>query len=160
MKTFNVLKKWFVPFSVAVISVFIVSCDKDGDDIEDDKMYTLSGNASGALEVPAVITSATGTLTGTYNSDNNQLSYNINWIGLSGNVSGMHIHGPAAAGVNAGVIHPLTVSTNGMTGMGSGTITLADSTEAHLLNGMLYYNIHTALNPDGEIRSQIAATAQ
>ena len=140
-------------------SLFFVSCDKNDDDNED-VTYTISGNADGAQETPAVTTTATGTLTGTYNSRTNQLQYTINWTGLSGDVSVAHFHGPALAGVAAGPIIDLTVTTNGMAGNITGSATLADSTEAHLLAGKLYYNLHTVANPNGEIRGQVTATQQ
>lgn len=144
--------------ATALAGLFLItSCDKDDDDFDDDENFTLSGNASGSQENPAVSTAATATLSGTYNSENNLLTYTINWTGLSGLVTGMHFHGPAAVGVNAGVIHGIEISTNGISGSASGSLTLADTTENHLLNGKLYYNIHTALYPNGEIRGQVTA---
>ena len=121
-------------------------------------MYTVSGNASGGQEVPAVTTTATGTLSGSYNATRNMLTYNISWTGLSGVITAAHFHGPAMSGASAGPIHDITIGTNGITGSTSGTITIADSTEAHLLAGRLYFNLHTALNVNGEIRGQVAAT--
>ena len=159
MKTFNLLKKWPLILSIFVVSALVASCDKDDDDIDEQK-YSLSGTASGSQEVPAVATTATGTLTGTYDADNNRFDYTINWSGLSGMVTAMHIHGPALTGANAGVIHQLSITANGAIGSSSGSLTFADSTETHLLNGRLYYNIHTALHPNGEIRSQIVASPQ
>lgn len=138
----------------ASASVFFVACDKDDDD-DDDIMYTISGDASGAQETPAVITGASGTLSGTYNSNTNRLDYNITWTGLSDNVSAAHFHGPALTGVAASPIIDLTVTTNGTTGSITGSATLADSTETHLLSGRLYYNLHTLANPTGEIRGQV-----
>jgi hypothetical protein len=159
MKTINLFKKWPLILSVLAVSALVASCDKDDDDVDEQK-YTLSGTASGSQEVPAVATSATGTLTGTYDAGNNKFDYTINWSGLSGTVAAMHIHGPAMAGANASVIHPLSITVNGAMGSSSGSLTLADSTETHLLNGRLYYNIHTALHPNGEIRSQIVTAPQ
>ena len=133
---------------------------EDDDDMDNSQTYSLSGNASGSQEVPAVTTSATGSLSGTYNSGTNTLNYNITWTGLSNVVTGIHFHGPALVGAEAGVIHGLTITTNGVGGTSSGSLVIADSTESHLLAGKLYYNIHTALNPDGEIRGQVTATAE
>lgn len=141
----------------ASASLFFVSCDKDNDDDMDDVTYDISGDASGSQEVPAVTTTGAGTLTGTYNKNTNQLQYTINWTGLSGDVSAAHFHGPASPGESASPIITLVVSTNGMSGNITGTATLDESTEAHLLNGKLYYNLHTVLNPTGEIRGQVSA---
>jgi hypothetical protein len=144
----------------AGVSLALASCDNDDDNPANDKMYTVSGDASGAQEVPVVTTTATGTLSGTYDSKTNVLQYNINWTGLSGDVSAAHFHGPALAGADADPIIHLTVTTNGVNGNITGTSTLHDSTEAHLLDGKLYYNIHTVLNPGGEIRGQVTTVSQ
>lgn len=156
MKT-SMFFKTIIPLMVLSMACVITSCDKDDDDI-DDETYAISGSASGSREVPAVATSATGTLSGSYNARTNLLTYNINWTGLSGNVVVAHFHGPAAAGVSADPIHDISIMVNGMTGSTNASVTLADSTESHLLNGKLYYNLHTALHPGGEIRGQVSAT--
>jgi hypothetical protein len=158
MKTSIFLKSIGPALALAMAS-FISSCDKDDDDNMNDQMYTISGNANGAQETPPVTTAATGTLSGTYNAGTNMLTYTINWTGLSGNVTAAHFHGPAVAGVAANPIVTITIGTNGTSGSTTGSVTLADSTESHLLNGKLYYNLHTTLNPNGEIRGQVTASA-
>jgi hypothetical protein len=77
-----------------------------------------------------------------------------------------HIHGPAAAGVNTGVIINLflpnvaTGTVNGVVGHGSITnannanISL-DSLRVLFNNGNAYVNVHTSVNGAGEIRDQI-----
>jgi hypothetical protein len=158
MKT-SIFQKSIFPALAIAMTCLIASCDND-DDMDDlnDQTYSLGGNAAGSQEVPAVTTAATGSLSGTYNARTNMLTYNITWTGLSGNISAAHFHGPALAGASAGPIHDITIGTNGTSGSTSGSITLADSTESHLLNGRLYYNLHTTLNPNGEIRGQVTAT--
>lgn len=145
-------------FSGALL-LTLAACDKDDDDVDDDNTYAVSGNASGSQEVPAVTTTATGSLSGTYNATTNSLSYTITWTGLSGIATDAHLHGPAAIGVSAGVLVPLTITTNAATGTATGTATLTDDAETALLSGNVYYNIHTVANVDGEIRGQIV-TAQ
>lgn len=153
------MKLKLLPFSIlaaTILSLTIMSCDSDDED--GNQLYNLSGAASGSQEVPAVTTSATGNITGTLDAQNKSLNYTITWNGLSGNMSGMHFHGPAPAGQNAGVLFPLTTTT-GTSGSVSGTISnIPDSTIQHFLNGRMYYNIHTAARPGGEIRGQISAT--
>ena len=139
-------------------TLFLSACDKDDDD--DDKMnsnakYTLSGAASGEQEVPAVTTTATGNLTGSYDTVSKQLIYSISWTGLSGDASAAHFHGPALAGESASPLQDITVVTNGMAGMAADTITASADLHTALLAGRVYYNIHTAANPDGEIRGQV-----
>ena len=155
MKRINPIRTCALTAVFAVSSLLFVGCDNNDDDDMNNETFSISGTASGSQEVPAITTAATGTISGTYNSRTNSLTYSINWNGLSNIVTGLHFHGPAVVGQEAGVIHPLTITTNGATGGASGTLTLADTTEAHLLGGKLYYNIHTVLNPDGEIRGQI-----
>ncbi len=155
MKTKNTLKTFFTAAALSTAFIF-TACDKN-DDVNDNQ-YAVSGNASGSQEVPAVAGSGTATLSGNYDARNNTLTYTVNWNGLSDVVTGAHIHGPATAGVNADVVHSLMIATNGINGTAGGTLVLADSTEAHLLSGKLYYNLHTLLNPNGEIRGQIATT--
>ncbi len=157
MRTARFLRFALLP--VMAISFVLISCDKDDDDdMNNQSNYTISGNASGAQEVPAVTTTGAATLTGTYNADSNMLRYTINWTGLSGDISVAHFHGPALAGVSAGPIHDIEVDANGTAGSTTGSVVVADSTEAHLLAGRIYYNLHTVLNPGGEIRGQVTTT--
>lgn len=158
----NFFKRYlFSALAIASASLILSACDKNNDDDNNDnnKSYTISGNASGSQETPAVTTSATGTLTGTYNARTNTLTYNISWNGLSGVASAAHFHGPATAGVAADVLVPITITTNGITGNATGTVTIVDSVENALLDGKVYYNVHTAAHPLGEIRGQVTATA-
>lgn len=145
-------------FSGALL-LTLTACDKDDDDDMNDQTYEISGDASGAQEVPAVTSSATGTITGTYNANTNTLNYNISWTGLSGIASNVHFHGPAAAGVGAGVLVPVTISANGTDGNAAASVVVDDAFETALLSGNIYYNIHTVANVDGEIRGQVATTS-
>lgn len=151
------IQKWLrasVILSVLFLTAAVtVSCKKNK---TEHTRYRISGNADGSQEVPSVTTSGTATLTGTYNADSNMLHYNINYSGLSGMVVAAHIHGPALAGSIADAIHPLVVSGTDTSGVLTGSIQLADSTERHLLDGKLYYNLHTADHSNGEIRGQIS----
>ena len=140
----------------AIVLGSLQSCKKDKD--PDEQEYNLSGTLSGSQEVPAVTTTGSGTITGEYDGDDNKLELTVNWTGLSGTVTGAHIHGPALTGANAGVLIPLTVNVNGVTGKIESDISLPDSTEQFLIQGRLYVNLHTTLNPNGEIRGQITAT--
>ncbi|MBD0332464.1 MAG: CHRD domain-containing protein [Chitinophagaceae bacterium] len=152
-------KTWLnILMSIAAMAVLSVGCDKDDDDNQQDNTYTLSGTASGEQEVPAVTTSATGNLSGTYNADNNTLTYTISWTGLSGPPILMHFHGPALPGASAGPVVTITGFAASTSGSVSGTATLTETEEADLLAGKWYYNIHTDANGGGEIRGQVTAT--
>lgn len=158
MKTINFGRAtWFSAMIIAV-SLLAISCYKNRDYTNNNSTtYALSGNASSAQEVPANSSTGTATLTGTYNASTNSLQYNINWTGLTGTATAMHFHGPAAMGVSADVLVGLDITTNGLSGNGSGTITVNDAFESALLAGQVYYNIHTTLYPAGEIRGQVTA---
>ncbi len=132
----------------------VASCDDDDND-ELRTQYSISGNATGAQEVPAVNTAATGTLSGNYNSATNTLTYSISWTGLSGAPTMMHFHGPAAVGANAGPVVTITGFTAAPSGSVNGTATLSDAQEADLLNELWYYNLHTPDHGAGEIRAQV-----
>jgi hypothetical protein len=127
------------------------------------KEGTLSGNIMtyavallGQNDVPPSITPATGTLIGTFDNTTSTLSFTIMFNGLLGPTTAAHIHGPGAAGTNAGVIIPFTTFPLGVT---SGTYTnsfvLTPTQVAWLNSGLLYVNIHTPIYPGGEIRGQL-----
>lgn len=115
---------------------------------------SLRATLSGAQEVPPVSTAASGTAAITFNQATRQLSWNVTYAGLSGPATMAHFHGPAAPGANAGVALPIGGA--GMTSPASGQATLNDAQVADLLAGRWYVNIHTAANPGGEIRGQVA----
>ena len=159
METKNLKRRFLAPLaSVAFAGTLLLSaCDKDDDDDTKNPkaMYSISGAASGQQEVPAVTTSATGNLTGSYDTVSKQLIYSISWNGLSGDVSMAHFHGPALAGEDAPPIETLSIVTNGMAGMAKDTITASAALHSSLMAGKVYYNIHTVANPGGEIRGQV-----
>ena len=62
-------------------------------------------------------------------------------------------HGPAAAGAYAGVALGFTGSVESPI-KGSATLTPAQASD--LLAGKWYVNLHTAANPGGEVRGQVA----
>jgi hypothetical protein len=154
-------KTFFALLATTLItsSVFI-SCDNDDDIINNNEMYTLSGNATGSQEIPSNASTGTATLTGTYNKSTNSLSYTINWTGMTNVVTAAHFHGPASTTETAGPLVTITLGTNGINGSASATVTVTDAVESAILDGKVYYNLHTALYPDGEIRGQVTATQQ
>jgi hypothetical protein len=54
----------------------------------------------------------------------------------------------------------ITIGTNGTSGSTTATVTVTDAFESALLDGKIYYNLHTTLYPNGEIRSQVTASPQ
>jgi CHRD domain len=106
----------------------------------------------GSSEVPPVNSAGTGNLTATYDTSTKRLSWRGTVSGLSGNATAAHFHGPAEPGKNAGVLVP---APNVTTGPFEGPATLTDEQARHLTAGHTYFNIHTAANPQGELRGQV-----
>ncbi|HWW03514.1 MAG TPA: TIGR03118 family protein [Candidatus Acidoferrum sp.] len=107
---------------------------------------------SGAAENPPVTSAGTGV--GTLTIEGSNLTYNVNFSGLSSAAIAGHIHAPAAATNNAGVVIPFSVPA-AMSGTISGSTTLTPDLVADIVNGLAYVNVHTGNNPGGEIRGQI-----
>jgi hypothetical protein len=113
--------------------------------------YLFAALATGAQEVPA--TTSTGTALGTFSLSRlgNRLDYKIVANGLTGPITNAHLHFGSFGRAGA-VALPITFdATNTMTGSLTLTAPLLDS----LLGSKLYLNIHTAANPNGEIRGQV-----
>ena len=156
------LKILYRPFLLlaSFASFTVISCQADLGFQDNKPASTLSitgENANGANERPTpVTTSATGTISGTYDPNTNILTYTINWTGLSGAPTAAHFHGPADRNTAASVIIPISLPSGaGTSGTVTGTATLTDQQESQALSQMWYYNIHTAANPSGEIRGQL-----
>jgi CHRD domain len=80
------------------------------------------------------------------------LNWKLTFAKLTGSATAAHIH-MAAKGKAGNVVIPLCgPCTSGMTGMA--TVTTAEMTA--FKNRLLYVNVHTAKNPEGEIRGQLA----
>lgn len=82
---------------------------------------------------------------------------------MTGNATGMHIHGPANQNSTAGVVFNLSIQgppafDNDAAGGGfTGTVNLNAAQEAILLSGNFYVNVHTSANTSGEIRGNLFA---
>lgn len=156
-------QNWISPTRIVVLgtalagALFFTSCKKD-DDKNQNNTYTISGSGSASQVVPAYSGTGTGTITGTYNKQTNMLNYNVGWNGLTDTASTVAFY-TGAAGVAGTQAQALTVSTQGMTGNSTGSITLTDAQETDLMNGNWYYTVGTLANPTGEIRGQVS-TAQ
>ena len=108
---------------------------------------------SGAQEVPAVATTASGEAELLLDTRTNMARWTVRYTGLSGPVSGAHLHGPAGPGRNAGVQVPISVPPAG--GELRGQARLDPQQANELASGQWYVNLHTARHPEGEIRGQL-----
>lgn len=130
---------------------------------------------SPANEVPAVATPSEGSggaiLSGiNFDTETRELSFAIGYgssalfTDLTGLATGAHIHGPASATESAPVIHNFVAAGQHLAagdpargGVILGTVVLDETQAQALLDGLYYVNIHTELNPGGEIRGQLIA---
>jgi len=165
---------------VVLVALFpiVAACSDNGP--SGGEATSFSATLSGANEVPAVTTPATGTAT--FSVSGGQITYTINATNLQNAVLG-HIH-LAAPGVNGPVrlnlcgtgapqpdcasgtgVVVVATGTNGTT-VGTPPITFDDLLSA-MRTGGAYVNVHTSTpgctpgapgcNPGGEIRGQIVA---
>ena len=107
---------------------------------------------SAASEVPPSSSTGKGEATATLDTATHELTYDVTFSGFSSDVTAAHIHGPAEAGKNAGVLIPLG---NAPKSPIHGTAKLTAEQEQQLQNGLLYVNVHTKNNPGGAIRGQL-----
>ncbi len=114
---------------------------------------TLTARLSGANEVPAASSNGSGTLSANLDKKTSVLTWTVTYSGLSGPATAGHFHGPAQMGQNAGVALPFTGSLESPI---RGTATLTPAQMDAVMNGNWYVNLHTAANPGGEIRGQVA----
>jgi hypothetical protein len=113
---------------------------------------TLKANLTASEASPPNDSKGTGTLQATYDAASKQLSYTVNYSGLSGNATAAHFHGPADPGKNAGVVVPVQGSVASPI---KGTAALTDAQAADLMAGKWYFNVHTEAHKPGEIRGQV-----
>ena len=84
--------------------------------------------------------------------DGKTLTYTVNYKDLSGPPVAAHFHDASAPGGNG---PPIVPATNVGTSPIKGTATLTDAQIADLNAGKVYFNVHTAANPGGEVRGDL-----
>lgn len=119
---------------------------------------TFKADLKGANEVPANTTTGTGTATVTLDPATRQITWNLTFSGLTGAATAAHIHGPAPAGKNAGVLIWLSPKGKKFTSPVKGAAKMTAAQVSDLTSGQCYVNVHTAAHPGGEIRGQLKKT--
>lgn len=110
----------------------------------------------GSSEVPPNTTGGSGSVTATFDPATKELTWSGKYSGLTGPVTAAHIHGPAEPGKNAGVVMWLSTKGQPFPSPFTGSAKLNDAQASDLMSGQYYINIHTAANPGGEVRGQLA----
>jgi hypothetical protein len=105
-----------------------------------------------ASEVPPTKSTGSGEATVSLDTATHEITYDVTFKGLPSDVTAAHIHGPAAAGKNAGVVVPLG---NAPKSPIHGSAKLTPEQETQLTEGMYYVNVHTKEDPGGAIRGQL-----
>lgn len=130
--------------------------------------FSFTSTLNGAQEVPSVDTLAIGNGSGILSGEpgNFVFNYEVSYSGLKGGLASplAHIHN-GSVGVNGPIIHDLD-NASSFTGTTEGTISgdwrfddpvqpLTDAFAQELVNGDLYFNLHSEFSRSGEIRGQI-----
>jgi hypothetical protein len=102
---------------------------------------------------PASNSRGQGTAEVRVDTKTNEVIWLVSYNGLTGPATAAHIHGPASAGSNAGVVVPFSGVAGAQSAQGKATITQAQYGD--LAAGLYYVNVHTAQYPGGEIRGQL-----
>jgi CHRD domain len=132
------------------VSVLTFSCKTDEVVVNPDKIYQVSTTLSGANEVPSVVSSANGVVTGTYNQTKKILNVTVSYTGIE--PTAWHIH-KGASGTTGGVI--FNFGAEFKTPFASIPLILTEAQETDLLTGAYYVNIHSAKSASGEIRGNL-----
>ena len=115
------------------------------------EMMETTVELAGSQEVPPVETNAMGEVDVTFDTETRVLTWELDYEGLSGDATAAHFHGPADPGENAPPVIPLENFADGA----EGSAELPEELATALMEGQLYFNLHTAANPGGEIRGQV-----
>jgi CHRD domain len=125
----------------------------------------LAGSASAATvkyhatmtpgaEVPPTNSTGAGEATVALDTTTHEITWDVTFSGFASDVTAAHIHGPAEAGKNAGVVVPFG---NNPKSPLHGSAKLTPDQEQQLQSGMMYVNVHTKNHPSGAIRGQLTA---
>jgi len=114
--------------------------------------FTFLANMSGIQEIPSVETDGLGLASIHYTRGTLSLDINAQLSNLSSTITGAHIHS-GTPDANGPVIVDLSGLIDGNIIRGNIDVTLENLIA--IASGNAYLNVHTANNPDGEIRGQL-----
>ena len=142
-------------FALVLAAGAVVALSLAAFSLASSKSTVWTASLTPAQEVPKQVVKDTaahgqfkGTLTGS------KLKWTLTFAKLTGPATAAHIH-MAPMGKAGNVVVVLCASTckSGKTG----TATISAALQADFKKHLLYVNVHTAKNPNGEIRGQLAA---
>ncbi len=145
MNTSMIKSKWRTALAAAGVVAILAGCASMSPMMGGQKV-----ELSGANEVPAVATTASGTANVTIKDDRSVVVL-VTVTGMTATAS--HIH-EAAASANGPVIVPFTKTGDNTFATAEGA-KLTEAQYAAYKAGNLYVNVHSAKNPGGEVRGQI-----
>lgn len=134
------------------LSLGFVACKKEKDPPPPPAPLSFKAVLSGANEVPANSSTATGEANASFNQETKVLTVTITYTGLSAALTAWHIH-KAAVGVNGPVV--FNFGTPQPSGFIYTSAALTTEQETDLIGGLYYVNLHTANFGGGEIRGQL-----
>jgi hypothetical protein len=154
--------RWMLPLFVTALVAF-------GAGSASAQQFTLTATLTGAGETPAVInTGAFGSATVLVDMTARTVTYTVTVFNLPSGVTASHIHAGAAGTQGPVVVNfaPVANSSNdfSFTGVVPDTafalqpgigIRSADDMFQAILGGNSYVNVHSTVNPGGEIRGQL-----
>ena len=156
--------RWMLPLFAAVALVGFGAAPASA------QQYTLTATLSGAGETPApgINTGAFGSATVVVDMTARTVTYTVTVFNLPSGVTASHIHAGAAGTAGPVVVNfaPPTTASNdfSFTGVVPDTafalnpavgIRSADDMFQAILGGNSYVNVHSTVNPGGEIRGQL-----
>jgi len=155
----NILRNGFKGLIGCTVLALIASCGSSSNDSGTPAPTTVVRSASltGAAENPPNASAATGSGAVVVNPTTMEITGGITFSGLTPTAGGHHIHQAPAGNptANGPIIIGLLLASDGVTAVVPPNTMLTQAQYNALLAGELYFNVHTAANPTGEIRGQI-----
>lgn len=142
--------KYFIFTALMLTGIGFASCTKSSSNPTIANL-TFLATLNGASEVPANLSTATGTATFTYNPNTYILSGTVNFTGIVATMAHIHL---GAVGSSGAIVFPLG-GASPTSPISFVSTALTTQEQSDLMNGLYYVNVHSAALPAGEIRGQL-----